>query len=103
MERMLVHPHVKVSLRADLYMTHEDHVFVIDVVVMDSTQEMVAMSVISRLVGAIAELIAIIKIRKYRGIHEGHHIIPMAMEVHDTPKRDMDCFIRVCAFLIHNR
>jgi len=84
-------------------MTHEDQVFVIDVVVMDSTQEMVAMSVINRLVGATAELIAIIKICKYRGIHEGHHVIPMAMEVHDTPKRDMDCFIKACVFLFHNR
>jgi hypothetical protein len=27
----------------------------------------------------------------------------MAMEVHDTPKHDMDCFIRECACLFHNR
>jgi len=27
----------------------------------------------------------------------------MAMEVHDTPKHDMDCFIRECARLFHNK
>jgi hypothetical protein len=37
------------------------------------------MSVISQLVGVVAELGTIIKIRKYRGLHEGHHFILMAM------------------------
>jgi len=43
------------------------------------------------------EFNAIIKIRKYGGLHEGHHFIPMAMEVHDAPRCDMDHFIRECA------
>jgi hypothetical protein len=46
---------------------------------------------------------AIVKIHKYGGLHEGHNFIPMAMEVHDTPKHDMDCFIRGNACLFHNR
>jgi hypothetical protein len=37
----------KISLRVDLYMIRENHVFVIDVVVIDPTWEMVATSVIS--------------------------------------------------------
>jgi len=27
----------------------------------------------------------------------------MAMEVHSTPKHDMDCFIKECAYLFHDR
>jgi hypothetical protein len=41
-----------------------------------------ALSVINQLVGVVAEFSAIAKIRKYRGLHEGHHFILMAMEVH---------------------
>jgi hypothetical protein len=51
------------------------------------------MSVISRPTATAAKLNIILKIHKYKGLHEGHHFIPMAMEVHDTPERDMDCFI----------
>jgi len=32
-----------------------------------------------------------------------HHFIPMVMEVHDTPERDMDRFIKECAHLFHDR
>jgi hypothetical protein len=32
----------------------------------------------------------------YKRFHEGHHFILMAMEVHNTPDRDMDCFIKEC-------
>jgi hypothetical protein len=46
--------------------------------VTDSTQEMVVLSVISRLAVAVVELNAIVNIDKYRGFHEGHHFIPMA-------------------------
>jgi hypothetical protein len=46
---------------------------------------------------------AIAKIRKYRGLHEGHHFILMVMEVHDIPGHDMDYFIRECAHLFHDR
>ncbi len=58
------------------------------------TQEMVALSVISRLVGAIAKFSTIAKICKYRGLQEGHHFIPMAMEMHNAPECDMDRFIK---------
>jgi hypothetical protein len=36
-----------VSLQTNLYMTPEDQIFVVDVVVMDSTRETMALSVIS--------------------------------------------------------
>jgi hypothetical protein len=49
------------------------------------------------------ELKAIIKICKYKGLHEGYHFIPMAMEVNGAPGHDMDCFIMECASLFHNR
>jgi hypothetical protein len=52
---------------------------------------------------AIVELNVIIKIHKYKRLHEGHHFIPMAMEVHGTPKCNMDCFIKECACLFHDR
>ncbi len=50
-----------------------------------------------------AELSAIAKICKYKGLHEGHHFILMAMEVHSAPRCDMDCFIRECACLFHDK
>jgi hypothetical protein len=64
---------------------------------------MVASSVISGLVGADIEFSAIAKIYKYKGFHEGHHFILMAMEVHNALGCDMDRFIRECAHLFHNR
>jgi len=70
-----------VSLQANLYMTQEDQ-FVVDVVVINPTQEMVASNVIIQLIGVVVKLNAIVKICKYKGFHEGHHFIPMAMEVH---------------------
>jgi hypothetical protein len=71
--------------------------------IIDPTQETMASSVINQLIGAIAKLNAIAKIYKYRGLHERHHFIPMAMEVHGTPRRDMDRFIKECARLFHKR
>jgi hypothetical protein len=53
--------------------------------------------------GATAILNAIVKIRKYKRFHEGHHFILMAMEVHDTPRHDMNHFIKECVHLFHNR
>jgi hypothetical protein len=43
----------------------------------------------------------IVKIRnyKYKKIYEGHHFISMAMEVHNIPEWNMDCFIRECVHL----
>jgi len=84
-------------------MIREDQVFVVNVVVTDPTWEMVAMSVISWLVGVIVEFNVIVKIRKYKGLHEGHHFILMAMEVHGAPGCDMDCFIMDYVYLFHNR
>jgi hypothetical protein len=45
---------LRASLWPDFYTTHEDQVFVVNVVVNDSTQEMVTTSVISQLVGLVA-------------------------------------------------
>jgi hypothetical protein len=74
------------------------------VIVIDLTWEMVAMSVISRLIGATTKFSAIAKIHKYRRLHEGHHFIPTAMEVHGALEHDMDHFIEECAcFFFHNR
>jgi hypothetical protein len=49
-----------------------------------------ATNVISQPISAIVELNTIVKICKYRRLHEGHHFIMMVMEVHGTPERDMD-------------
>jgi hypothetical protein len=77
--------------------------FVVDVVVIDLTWEIVASNVISRSTGATAKLSVIVKICKYRRLHERHNFISMAMEVHNRPERDMDHFISECARLFHNR
>jgi hypothetical protein len=84
-------------------MIHEDQVFVVDVVVINSTWETVVTSVICRPIGATAKFSVIVNIRKYRRLHEGHHFISTAMEVHNALGRDMDRFIKECASLFHNR
>jgi hypothetical protein len=84
-------------------MTHEDQVFVTNVVVMDLRPKMVAMSVISQPASVTMELSTIAKIHKYKRIHERHHFILIAMEVHNAPKRDIYCFIKKYARLFHNR
>ncbi len=84
-------------------MTQKDQVFVADVVVINLTQKMMASNVISRPTGATVELSVIAEIYMYRRLHEGYHFILMAMEVHGAPGHDMDCFIRECACLFHNR
>ncbi len=71
--------------------------------VIDLTQETMTLNVISRLTYVIAKLITIAKIHKYKRLHEKHNFILMAMEVHDTPRCDMDRFIRECACLFHGR
>jgi hypothetical protein len=63
----------------------------------------VASNNISRPTGAITKLSTIAKIRKYRGLCEGHHFILMTMEVHSAPQCDMDRFIKKCARLFHDR
>jgi hypothetical protein len=92
-----------VSLWADFYMTHEDQVFIVNVVIIDLTQETMITSVISWPTSASAKLNAIIKIRKSRRLHEKHHCILMAMGVHDAPRCDMDHFIREYACFFHDR
>ncbi len=71
--------------------------------IIDSTWESVALSVISQLASVIVKLNAIAKICKYRMFHEGHHFISMAMDVHDAPEHDMDHFIKECVRLFHDR
>jgi hypothetical protein len=66
-------------------MTREDQIFVIDVVVTNPTWETVALNVISQLTSAVTELSTIVKIHDYKGLHEGHHFIPMAMKMHNAP------------------
>ncbi len=61
------------------------------------------LSVINRLIGVVAKFSAIIKIRMYNGLHERYHFILMAMEMNDALRRDMDCFIKECARLFHDR
>jgi len=84
-------------------MTHEDQVFVANVVVIDLTKETMVVSVIYKPTRATLELNAIVKICNYKGLHERHHFISMAMEVHDTHKRDMDHFIKKCVRFFHDR
>jgi hypothetical protein len=64
---------------------------------------MVASSDIIQPTCVATELSAIAQIHKYKGFHEGHHFIPMAMEVHNTSRHDMDRFIKECAHLFHER
>jgi hypothetical protein len=45
----------------------------------------VALNVISQLTSAVTELSTIVKIHDYKGLHEGHHFIPMAMKMHNAP------------------
>ncbi len=71
--------------------------------VTDPTQETMASNVISWPSSVVAEFSAIVKICKYKRFHGGHHFILMAMEVHDTPRCDVDRFIKECAHLFHNR
>jgi hypothetical protein len=73
------------------------------VVVNEPPRETVALNAINQPIGVVVELSATIKICKYKRFHEGHYFILMTMEVHGTPERDMDCFIRECAHLFHDR
>ncbi len=72
-------------------------------VVTDLIQEIMASSVTTRPTCVAIKLSTIIKIHKYKRLHEGHHFISMAMEMHSAPGRDMDCFIKECACLFQNK
>ncbi len=80
-------------------MTWKDQFFVVDVVVTDMLWKIVALNVISWPIGVDTKLSAIAKICKYRGFHEGHHFILMAMAVHSASEHDMDRFIKECVHL----
>jgi hypothetical protein len=64
---------------------------------------MMASSVINRLTNVIVKFSNIVKIYKYKGLHEGHHFILMAMEVHGALEHDMDHFIKECAHFFHDK
>jgi hypothetical protein len=102
-ERTVVHLYAMNFIRNRSLHDRRGHVFVANVVVIDPMQEKVPSSVISWPTNAAVKLRAITKICKYRGLHEGHHFILMAMEVHSALRRDTDCFIRECAHLFHDR
>jgi len=84
-------------------MIWENQIFIVDVMITNLTWETMASSVISRPTCATIEFKVITKIHKYRGLYEGHHFILMAVEVHGTPRCDMDRFIRECVRLFHHR
>jgi hypothetical protein len=62
-----------------------------------------ASNVINQLTNVVAEVSAIVKIHKYKKLHEGHHFISMPMEVHIALGCDMDCFIKNCAYFLPDR
>jgi hypothetical protein len=74
----------RVSLRADLYMNCEDQIFVANTVDINSIQETMVTSVISRPTSVAMELNTIVKICNYKRFREGHHFISMVMEMHST-------------------
>jgi len=84
-------------------MTRKDYVFIVDVVVINPMWETLVLSVINQPINVVAKFSTIAKIHKYKGLQEGHHFISMAMEVHGTPRCDMDCFIKECACLFQDR
>jgi hypothetical protein len=64
---------------------------------------MVDLGVINWPMGVATNYNVIIKIHKYRRLHEVHRFILMAVQVHNAPKHDMDRFIKECARLFHDR
>jgi hypothetical protein len=84
-------------------MTREDQIFITNVVVINSPWKTLIINVINQPVSVNAKLKTIVKIRKYRWLCEGQHFISMVGEVHSAPRHDMDCFIKECAHLFHNK
>jgi hypothetical protein len=93
----------RVSLQTNFYMTREDQVFIFNVMVINLTWKTMSTNVNNQPVGVTTEHSTIVKIRKYGGLHKGHHFIPMGMEMHDVFRCDMDRFIKKCACLFHDR
>jgi hypothetical protein len=67
-----------------VYMTREDQVLIVNVMVTDSMWETVILNVIIWLAGADTKLNIIIKICKYTGFHEEHHFILIVIEMYDA-------------------
>jgi len=103
MEKEMVYLYTKSFIISRLLHDPKALIFVADVVVTNLTWEMVASNVINQPASVVAKFSTIVKIRKYRGFHEGHHFILMAMEVHGALGHDMDRFIMECAHLFHNK
>jgi hypothetical protein len=64
----------KISLWVNLYMIQKDQVFIANVVVTNLTWETTIWNVINQPTSAVVKPNVIVKIRKYNGLHEGHHL-----------------------------
>jgi hypothetical protein len=93
----------RVPLRTNLYIIREDQVFVANVLITNLTWETTTLNVINQPTNVATKLRALVNIRNYRGLHEGHHFIQMVMEVHNALRQNMDRFIKKCAYLFHDR
>jgi hypothetical protein len=82
MERTVVCFISRISLQIDFYMIRKDQVFAFDVVVIDPIRKTMISNVINRSTSANAKPNTIAKIHKYKGLHERHHFISMAMKVY---------------------
>jgi len=86
-----------------MYMTQKDQVFIVDVVIINPMRKTMISGVINQPTNVVAKLSVITNIHKYKGLHEGHHFISMAMELHNAFRCDMNHFIKECARLFHDR
>jgi hypothetical protein len=80
----------RVSLWIDIYMTWENQIFIVNMVFTNPTWETMASSVITWPIGVATKLNVIAEIYKNKRLHEGHHFIPMAMEVHGAFGHDIN-------------
>jgi hypothetical protein len=103
MQKMMVCPYIESIITSWSLHDPKGPSFIVNVVVINSTHEIMASNVITWPTNAVAKFSAIAKIHKYRGFHEGHHFFFMAMEVHGAPNNDMNHFIKECARLFHHR
>ncbi len=103
MERMMVCPHIRSFITSWSLHDSWGPGYCCQCGGYEFAWKMVVTNVISQPTDVVVELNTIVKIRKYKRFHEGHHFIPMAMEVHGTFRHDMDHFIKECACLFHDR
>ncbi len=94
---------LRISLQANLYMTHE--VFVVDVVVTDLTWETIAVSVISWPTNATTKLNAIIKCISIEGFMKGTILFPWPWRcmVHPSMIWIISSKIMLVFFMIDNQ